>query len=301
MGVFTANPLFYMISGYLFFYKPIDSVWEVFPKIRKRFKTLFIPFVIAACVFVATFIVIQHLPGASAHINSVSYTEQLRTLPLGDILLSMFYMANGTHYPWAFHLWFLRDLCIIVALSPLLYLMRKYLRWWCIPLTLAFHLLCSQYIFSWGLFWFMLGSLTINKLDQMKSWIYPCLFFVLVVCKLLWFNHKQIFYTEVFILFLGYITYWNIYDRIVPPTFRLKDNKWLSMACGYVFFVYLFHDPVIQIFMKGIPVIMGGPSNLSYTVAYFVSPCITYLLFMGIGRLLDLYCHPLYKVLIGGR
>ena len=53
-------------------------------------------------------------------------TSDELTKPLLDVLLALFYMKPGGNTPWAFHLWFLRDLIIIVACSPLLFYMRKY-------------------------------------------------------------------------------------------------------------------------------------------------------------------------------
>lgn len=56
-----ANPLFYLISGYLFFIN-INSVYECFPKIKKRFHTLFIPYILANTL---AFILYAFLDGIS--------------------------------------------------------------------------------------------------------------------------------------------------------------------------------------------------------------------------------------------
>jgi surface polysaccharide O-acyltransferase-like enzyme len=48
-----AVPLFYMISGYLFFYKIPNGMYSIFDKMKKRVRTLLIPYIIAAIFFIA--------------------------------------------------------------------------------------------------------------------------------------------------------------------------------------------------------------------------------------------------------
>lgn len=50
----VANPLFYFISGYLFF-MGMTNVSECFPKIKKRFRTLFVPYLLANTIAFAMY------------------------------------------------------------------------------------------------------------------------------------------------------------------------------------------------------------------------------------------------------
>ena len=120
-----AVPLFYAISGYLFFLHTDEGMPAIFKKMRKRVKTLLVPFVIAALFFPAFLLCMELLPFAKGFTNSADAFSNNLQLPLGEILMSLFYAKEGGTSPWAFHLWFLRDLIIIVALSPLLHIIKK--------------------------------------------------------------------------------------------------------------------------------------------------------------------------------
>ena len=67
-----AVPLFFMISGYLFF-QNVNSINDVLHKMRKRIKTLVVPFVIAALFFPLFLIVVEKVPFAAKMSNGGGY------------------------------------------------------------------------------------------------------------------------------------------------------------------------------------------------------------------------------------
>lgn len=114
-----AVPLFYMISGFLFFLKVPNGISSIFSKMRKRIRTLFVPYVVGCLFFVAFSAFVAIMPGTSKFVNN-------SILPLFNdswfrILISVFYDA-GNGQPLAFQLWFLRDLILTVLVSPVLYM-----------------------------------------------------------------------------------------------------------------------------------------------------------------------------------
>lgn len=68
-----AVPLFFMISGFLFF-QNVNSINDVLHKMRKRIKTLVVPFVIAALFFPVFLIVVEKVPFA-AKMSNGGYIE----------------------------------------------------------------------------------------------------------------------------------------------------------------------------------------------------------------------------------
>ncbi len=112
----NAVPVFYFISGFLFF-QGIDSVNKVFVKIKRRVKSLVVPFILGAIHVPLFYIIIESIPGAGSFINQAPMREVLSELTLPQIFVSLFY-DYGPGGPLAFHLWFLRDLIIIILLSP---------------------------------------------------------------------------------------------------------------------------------------------------------------------------------------
>ena len=84
-----AVPMFYAISGYLFF-RGISQFHQVFDKMKKRVFTLLVPFVIAALLFTLLYVVIEPTRFAGKSIWAILY--------------AIFYDA-GTRMPLAYHLW----------------------------------------------------------------------------------------------------------------------------------------------------------------------------------------------------
>ena len=64
-------PLFFMISGYLFFYSlPEGNIKDIYPKIRKRYKSLFLPFIYWNIIFYLIMVTLKILPTINGYINT---------------------------------------------------------------------------------------------------------------------------------------------------------------------------------------------------------------------------------------
>lgn len=121
-----AVPLFYVISGYLFFANvdfANDSLLPILKKIKKRVRSLVIPFLIAAWFPAFFYLVLEYIPGISGFLNSGGFSQNF-SKPLPELIYFMYWDAGGGS-PYAFHLWFLRDLIIIVAFTPLIFHVLK--------------------------------------------------------------------------------------------------------------------------------------------------------------------------------
>ena len=117
----VAVPMFFLLSGILFF-KGVDSVKDCLPKIRKRVRSLLVPYVIWNLIFVLWFLIPQNLPGVGSYINNYVVGE-VCSHDIATDLYNLFWK------PINFSLWFLRDLLIMVAISPVLFCLLKYLKW----------------------------------------------------------------------------------------------------------------------------------------------------------------------------
>ena len=117
----VANTLFFLLSGMLFF-NGIESVKGCYPKMKKRVHSLLVPYLIWNVIFILWYDVLQNLPGIGGYINS-DMVGSLTKNGLLDALRVLYWE------PANFPLWFVRDLMIMVAVSPLLYYLIKYLKW----------------------------------------------------------------------------------------------------------------------------------------------------------------------------
>ena len=117
----VANTMFFLLSGMLFF-NGIESVKGCFLKMKKRVRSLLVPYVIWNVIFIFWYIALQNLPGIDSFINS-DIVGSLTKNGLLDALRVLYWE------PANFPLWFVRDLMIMVVLSPVLYYLIKYLKW----------------------------------------------------------------------------------------------------------------------------------------------------------------------------
>lgn len=119
-----AVPMFFAISGFLFF-RGINSLHDVYAKMKKRVRTILIPFIIAAWFLPLFYIAIESIPAASRYINAGGITDVFKNESVWYIFQALYIHVPGEPNPWGFHLWFMQDLIGIILLSPLLFYARK--------------------------------------------------------------------------------------------------------------------------------------------------------------------------------
>lgn len=296
-----AVPLFYVISGYLFFLKVPEGMKSIYGKMRKRVGTLVVPYIIGCLFFVGFGVLMAVLPGVSKYMNSSMMP--LFSNPVGEILRSIFYDA-GNGSPCAFQLWFLRDLILIVATSPLWYLILKHLRWILVVTCLSLTYLHIPFIPFYALFWFLLGG----QLVQVKNKYGGASLTVFTIVVFLFLSVVQLFMPDMIdwelvkipIIILGLISIWGIYDMVLGKDFKLSEHRGLATACQFTFFIYLFHEPTLNIVRKLIVVVLGK-NEFGYLASYLISPWIFAVCAVFAGLLFRKYLPRVYNVCTGGR
>lgn len=302
-----AVPLFYVISGYLFFLKVPEGMKSIYGKMRKRVGTLVVPYIIGCMFFVGFGVLMAVLPGVSKYMNSSMMP--LFSNPVGEILRSIFYDA-GNGSPCAFQLWFLRDLILIVATSPLWYLCLKYLKWGFVVVTFGLTYLQIPHAPFFALFWFVLGG-GLNeecRMNNEESGRNEGLITVIACVVFLALSITQLFlpdavnweYIKIPIILLGIIALWRAYDMIMGKGFELNKHRWLATACQFTFFIYLFHEPTLNIVRKLIVVVLGK-NELGYLASYLISPWIFTACAVFAGLLFRKYLPKVYNICTGGR
>ncbi|MBO4730313.1 MAG: acyltransferase family protein [Bacteroidaceae bacterium] len=142
-----AVPLFFMISGFLFFYKSqgIPNAQWWLGKLRRRVRTLLIPYVLF-CLLAVIGLVINHT------MQGHSLSDSLQTFLGNGKWFHNFWDVHTTgtntnilgitkpiSYPICIPLWFIRDLMVIVLMTPLIrwVLLKLRLGWIAIMLVLS--------------------------------------------------------------------------------------------------------------------------------------------------------------------
>lgn len=300
-----AVPLFYVISGYLFFLKVPEGMKSIYGKMRKRVRTLVVPYIIGCLFFVGFGVLMAVLPGVSKYMNSS--VMPLFSKPIGEILRSIFYDAgNGT--PCAFQLWFLRDLILIVATSPLWYIYLRYLKLAFVAVLFILTYLDVPHVPFYPLFWFVLGGqLTKVKIEMGGvngviniGLLALCLFLVLSIVELFFPEMIDWKSLRIPIILIGIVGAWGLYDAVVGKNFSLLQHQWLTTACQFTFFIYIFHEPTLNIVRKLIVVVLGK-NEFGYMASYLISPWIFTVCAVFAGLLFRKYLPRVYDVCTGGR
>lgn len=294
----VANPLFFIISGFLLV--GVKTVVDLLKKLRKRVRTVICPFILWNAIFVLWYVVLDTTPGVSRYVNSTGIMEAWKSLPLWESIYNMLTVPAG------FHLWFLRDLIVFMALSPLLWLISK--KSWIAAIVLSIVL---NHWMAW-VFWFWLG-LTIrvsewnieklpkgNRVFVLTGVIYigsavlagmdldkmiPSCFGVIGLVKQL----ACIYFV------------WIVYDKIAQGRCLSEQGVWRHI-CGYSFFIYCFHEPAFNI-IKKLGVVVLGSSEPVLIGLYLINPLMMVAIAILIAKtmLRIKLLAPVYKFLTGGR
>lgn len=265
---------------------------------RKRVNTLLVPYIIAALFFPLFGLMMEQIPFAAQMSNGGDVNEFMK--PVGEVLCGLFYKKPGGATPWAFHLWYLRDLIMIVACSPVLFYMRRYVRSevTCL-LFLGLSLVGITAVQFLSFFWFMAGDAFLGRMDKIRSWTWLVVYAGICTLEMLWprdwMGAMDVPFTAV-----GILAIWSIYDFAASSKFSLKGHRWLATACSFTFFIYLFHEPTLNIVRK-LLIIPLGRSSVGFAINYLVSPWIFAVLSVGVGLLFRKYLPRLYSICVGGR
>ena len=150
-------PLFYVISGYLYFRNaPLDPQPRWFlDKYKSRFFSLVIPYLIANVIaWGCYYFALKAVPSMVSGFFGDNWKDPVFVFWTGPVNMS---------------LWFIRELILVVLVSRLIFLLVRYLRWWGV---LALGVLWACKIGPAPLFFFSLGACEgIWKIAPVERWL----------------------------------------------------------------------------------------------------------------------------------
>ena len=290
-----AVPLFFAISGYLFFQnfsKPLIPFFQ--KKIQKRIYTLLIPYLFWSIFgIVSVYVMQQILPDSSFPLKDL-----IANYDIQEILYAIFIQPVGTY-----QLWFLRDLFILVIFSPVIYWGIKHIR--IIFLLGLFFLWINgiQYFVNIeSIFFFTVGAYIALRYKDCLEANHLCPFvYYLLVCAWVVFCGVLAYYKLGYSyhclgILLGIIVVWYSYDGVYSYLNRIKKLQEIST---YSFFIYVAHEPLLT----GIKNILLSISNSSsmILIIYFFAPLITIFICLIIGKFFRMRIPKVYHIISGGR
>lgn len=300
----VAVPLFFFISGFLFFYKVETFDTPAYlAKLRKRFKTLLVPYLFWNLLFVGLSFLVNHLP----------YIKQFfagKELDMADALIGTLDEQGAMTYPLAYQFWFIRDLIVCVVLSPLLYwivtkthhlgIILLGIGWFAgyqIPyIGIRGFSAAALFFFSLGAWFSCHGKDLIAIVRDLKwmAFIYPVIVIIDLFTKKLPYNsyihHAGILAGIVFCFLLVAYFIENKRIRTVPL---------LSSAS---FFIFAVHEPCLLTQLRKIIFMAVRPeSDLTFTLLYFVIVILVVAIAVGIYYIVRWLMPSFTALITGGR
>lgn len=306
-----AVPLFFFISGFLFFLNVhMFNKDCYFAKLKKRAKTLLVPYLFWNIAFLLFYYLASHAPVLSSWFRGRVYDM--------DFILSALWgvppgegATSEMTYPIAYQFWFIRDLMVTVILTPLIYCLIKYLKIYAVaflgvlwylelwPAALQFHGLSSAafFFFTLGAWFSVNGKNVIEEFAKIKYlvfFIYPIIALTDLFTKGMSYN---VYINHLGILF-GLLFCFNLVSLNLNKG-KWKVFKFLSVSS---FFVFAIHDPWLLSQIKKLYFKVFLPdTDVQLTVAYFIVPVFVVLFALGGYYLLKRYFPRFTQIITGGR
>ena len=310
-GVCTlAVPLFYTISGYLFFLGTMEKgVTSIFVKQIKRVRTLLVPFLLTNVLSLLFYYLLRVLTEMKPAVGTLINNNLLDRAEPGCLGVIKYCFWDG---PIAFQMWFVRDLMVLVVSAPIIYYILRFSarsKWFGIVAIIACVLLIDWHAnpLAWAAGWFILGGVFssnpfLNVEIEKHTWIGYLLavisLLVIVIDALYAAGLNDMFIDMDYITIIGLPAIWMIYDKVTLKH-RLANGQKMGILCGSTFFIYLIHEPFLNIFKK-IPFFISG-SEMFINISYILCPIVFVLCAIIIGvQIKKAFPHG-YNVFTGGR
>ena len=290
-GIATvAVPIFFIISGYLFFYRFEATLENWISKYKKRFKSLFIPFIIWCTGWMIILYIIQLTP-----IGNNLFTNMVLSEFSFKEILKYTYI-----YPIPFQLWYISALIECVIISPIIYYLIKKIGQISGYILFIFWILS---ILNYPIALFSIGAyLSIRDINlelKLNTLIYRTiliLFIILTGVKtyLSYFAVSYINFLGNIVILLGVLSIWIGYDRY--------SNLWNKSfdITKYGIFIYFFHEPLQSVIIR-VMFKMLGTSQITHLIIYILTPLITIFISICVGKFINKYMKNSYAILTGGR
>lgn len=299
----VAVPLFYVISGYLFFLKVPDGLSSIKGKIKKRVRTLLVPYIIANTL---TFIFYILLNLIALKVSAIDNVVNFKLLSL--IMNQSAWETIKLVFidpPIAFQLWFVRDLLVVVAFSPCIWFILKTLnnakfgKIIFSAIAISLFILCDHSSYVASFIWFSGGAfIAISKTQVLQevtsdsASIILLILYIALSCILTLTDNENLYR---YIPFIGIPAIWMTYDLIPNVNKTIAKSDFVQ----YTFFVYLIHEPLLNIFKK-LPLLISR-SESTLIISYFLTPIIFYCIACLLGRYLKRLIPNAYSIYTGGR
>ena len=281
----VAVPVFFIMSGYLFFANVEKWSFKVYnAKMLRRMETLLIPYLIWNLLM-------------AVKLKTFSWSIFWVFWCPAGIQTDWFGQVQMMTAPANMPLWFLRDLIIVSLFTPIIYiLLRKYGSWLMALLSILYLSgICAFLpgLSAYAVYFFTLGAfLSIRKMDLIETFMRverPSygLSVALIIAMLLTYNTSYFSSFMLCFRLTGAVAVFCLASRILSTTLRRLP----SMVCDSAYFIYLAHYVLFFSFIDTVYFIHFGKSATALSLHYLLTPLLKVIVLATI--------YIIYKKLIG--
>ena len=300
----VAVPVFFLVSGYLFFRNCEFSKTAYKAKLKRRLHTLLIPFLLWNSLYLIVRLIPLLIP-AFAKISLCEFPGDINFMSL----LSAFWNFNESGFPIVVPLWFLKDLIVMSILSPLVYYFVRYTKLYGLTALLLVWIsgvmapamsripldMNSVFFFTAGAYF---GIRRVNIVEQFWSlrhisWCYIVLVSIEMVKSL---SNISPYVHRIGILF-GIVGIFALATKWVADNPDI-DTKSVS---GIVFFIYAIHDPWLVASCGRVVEFLLPTGQWSLILGYFLTGCVIVASGIVLYKILNKLMPRVIGVMIGKR
>ncbi|MDO5425077.1 MAG: acyltransferase [Eubacteriales bacterium] len=288
-----AVPFFFMMSGYWLFRMDVekDDIWKCLgSRLRKKTKTLVIPYLLWNTFGMIFYMTITHIPFISSMMNNGDVISVNFSNIFEGIFLHKYY----------FTFWYMQDLIVLTFVSPIFMFLLKKIRRGVFALIATFLLNLIDIdlvIFGTSSLWFFFSGAFMavflkEKFEKRNNgWIYLGAFIVMGIPR--YFETAII--GDICYLFSPMIL-WKAFDALLPKRAIENTPYWFENQSFFIYAAHVIPVTIIgHLFAK-----MGGSVGWA-TISYLIAPWITLgLLFLG-AKTLNIIMPGFYNLICGNR
>lgn len=301
-------PLFFFISGFLFFYKTPSFTGQIYlHKLKRRAKTIFIPYVFWNLLVIVLFFLSQSffpdlMSGKKKLIVDYSFTDWLFAFWNSGMTSA----ATGPN-PICYQFWFIRDLMVVMLFSPLIHFLLTKFR--------LYAVLCLGLLWFFG-WWFDIVGFNItaffffstgayfsihknNFVETMKPLFHVSIlvYAIIAVAELCFMNQAWHGYLHNVGILVG------ITAAVTTSTYFVQKRKWRTslFLSSSSFFIYAYHAMPLAFIFKFFYKLVKPHSDGVILTLYILCPTITILIGLFIYKLMKKYLPRTTALVTGGR
>jgi surface polysaccharide O-acyltransferase-like enzyme len=307
----SAVPLFFAISGLLFFAGFEFTAACITRKLKSRVNTLLIPYLVWNTAIMGLFFTVQSVPSLADFLSG-------RTRIVADFTPWRFLNAYVGYHdaPIADHLWFIRDLMILVVIAPILGLPAR--RAPKLALAGVMALLVNKDENILGLlsyealgFFFLGAVISLQRwnpcrLDRFARLLVPASLGLAVLDASLMtagsphesLNHSPTTPFHLSTVLLGIAAVWILAGRLAANP---RISRLLSWLAPFAFFVFVAHEPLLGAVRKLLYKALVPSNSWEVTLVYLLAPTLVVSLTLFAGWTLKRLLPGVYGAVTGNR